>query len=75
MLFSLTLALAVFRVLANHPDHSAPMNDLALHANFLYRCPDFHRNLLRLLARLAEAAGLKTPALRLNLNLLQKLPG
>jgi hypothetical protein len=42
MLFSLTLALTVFRVLANHPDHAAPMNDLALHADFLDRCPDFH---------------------------------
>src|ERR1700728_2439755 len=42
ILSSLTLALAVFRVLANHANHAAPMNNLALHADFFDRCPDFH---------------------------------
>ena len=34
--FPLTLALAVLRVRTNHANHAAPMNDLALHADFLY---------------------------------------
>jgi len=38
----LSLALAVFRVHANHANHAAPMNDLALHADFLDRCPNLH---------------------------------
>jgi hypothetical protein len=37
------LALFVFLVLANHPHHTAAMDDLALVANFLYRCSDFHK--------------------------------
>jgi hypothetical protein len=41
--FLLALALAVFRVYANHAHHTAPMNDLALHANFLDRCSNLHR--------------------------------
>jgi hypothetical protein len=40
--FLLALALAVFRVDANHAHDAAPMNDLALHTNFLYRCANFH---------------------------------
>ncbi len=38
----LTLALAVLRVYTDHAHHAAPMNDFALHADFLYRGPDFH---------------------------------
>jgi hypothetical protein len=40
--FPLALALAVFRVDANHAHDAAPMNDFALHANFLYRCANLH---------------------------------
>jgi hypothetical protein len=32
----LTLALLVLRVTANHPNHTAPMNDFALIANLFY---------------------------------------
>src|SRR5215472_6149406 len=42
MLFSLSLALAVLRVGANHAHHAAPVDNLALHANFLYRCSNLH---------------------------------
>src|ERR1700675_3364020 len=38
----LSLALAVLGVRTNHAHHAAPMNDLALHADFLYRCPNLH---------------------------------
>jgi hypothetical protein len=38
----LSLALLVFRVGANHPDHAAPMNDLAFVANLFDRCAYFH---------------------------------
>jgi hypothetical protein len=38
----LTLALLVLRVDANHAHHPAPVNDLALVADFLYRCTNFH---------------------------------
>src|SRR5208282_5325048 len=38
----LTLALAVLRIHADHAHHAAPMNDLALHADFLDRCPNLH---------------------------------
>jgi hypothetical protein len=40
--FRLSLALAVLRVDANHPDHAAPMNNLALHANLFNRCANLH---------------------------------
>jgi len=36
------LALLVLRVFADHPDHPAAVDDLALCANFLYRCSDLH---------------------------------
>src|SRR5271154_2123977 len=39
---NLSLALAVLGVRTNHAHHAAPMNDLALHADFLYRCPNLH---------------------------------
>jgi hypothetical protein len=42
IIFSLTLALAVFRVGADHANHSAAVNHFALHANLLYRCPNLH---------------------------------
>src|SRR5579863_10531635 len=32
----------MLRVRTDHANHTAPMNDLALHANLLDRCPDFH---------------------------------
>jgi hypothetical protein len=32
----LTLALLVLRIAANHPNHTAPMNDFALVANLFY---------------------------------------
>jgi len=38
----LALALLVLCVLADHPDHTAAGDDLALDANLLYRCTDFH---------------------------------
>src|ERR1700730_3362127 len=38
----LSLALAVLGVRTDHAHHAAPMNDLALHADFLYRCPNLH---------------------------------
>src|SRR5579863_7908661 len=38
----LSLALAVLRVGTDHAHHAAPMHDLALHADFLYRCPNLH---------------------------------
>jgi hypothetical protein len=66
----LTLALAVLGVHANHPHHAAPMDDLALHANFLDRCSNLHV-LLSCLFRFPctpEDSGLKAPALHSNLN-------
>jgi hypothetical protein len=60
----LSLALAVLGVLANHPHHAAPMDDLALHADFLDRCSNFHL-LLSLFFRFSispEDAGLKPGA-------------
>src|SRR6185437_9604051 len=36
------LALLVLRVFADHPDHPAAVDDLALRANLLYRCSDLH---------------------------------
>src|SRR2546427_1998356 len=39
---SLSLALLVFRVNANHPHHAAPVDHLALVTNFFNRCPYFH---------------------------------
>src|SRR5208282_1569144 len=39
LIFSLALTLPVLWIDANHAHHSAPVNDLALHANFLNRCP------------------------------------
>jgi hypothetical protein len=52
---SLSLALLVFGVLADHPHYAAPVDHLALVANLLYGCPDFHwlnspREFLRSLA-------------------------
>src|SRR3984885_10545183 len=38
----LSLALAVLGVRADYAHHAAPMNNLALHADFLYRCPNLH---------------------------------
>src|ERR1700682_6533646 len=38
----LSLALLVLRVVANNAHYTAPVDDLALVANFLYRCSDFH---------------------------------
>jgi hypothetical protein len=38
----LPLALFVFCVFADHPHHAAARNHLALDANLLYRCPNFH---------------------------------
>ena len=38
----LALALAVLRVYADHAHHAAPMDDFALHTDFLYGGPDFH---------------------------------
>jgi hypothetical protein len=40
---SSALTLLVFRVLANHPHHTLAVDDLALVADFLYRCSDFHK--------------------------------
>src|SRR5258706_5418393 len=42
----LTLTLFVFRVLADHPHYSLAVDDLALIANFLDRCPDLHKSVL-----------------------------
>ncbi len=39
---SLALALLVLCVLADHTNHPAAVDDLALHANLLYRCTDLH---------------------------------
>src|SRR5216684_3248509 len=39
---SLSLALLVLRVAADHSHHAAPMNDLALIANLSDRRPNFH---------------------------------
>jgi hypothetical protein len=38
----LALALLVLRYFANHPHHTAAMDDLALVTNLFYRCPNFH---------------------------------
>src|SRR5690242_8077264 len=38
----LTLALFMFRDYANHPHYTLAVDDLALVANFLYRCSYFH---------------------------------
>jgi hypothetical protein len=38
----LTLALLVLGIAANNAHHAAAVNNLALAANFLNRCPDFH---------------------------------
>jgi hypothetical protein len=43
---TLSLALLVLRVDANHAHHAAPVDDLALVANLFYRCPNFHFLLL-----------------------------
>src|SRR5260370_31128256 len=40
------LSLLVFRILANHPHHTFAVDDLALIANLLYRCPYFHKSVL-----------------------------
>src|SRR6266851_513439 len=42
----LPLSLLVFRILANHPHHTLAVDDLALIANLLYRCPYFHKSVL-----------------------------
>jgi hypothetical protein len=34
----------MLRILADHPHHTLPMDDLALVTNFLYRCSDFHNS-------------------------------
>jgi hypothetical protein len=39
---NLSLALLVFRVLADHTNHPAAVDDLALATNLLYRCTDLH---------------------------------
>src|SRR5579863_6836789 len=41
-----SLSLLVFRILANHPHHTLAVDDLALVANFLHRCPYFHKPVL-----------------------------
>src|SRR5215470_1835275 len=38
----LPLPLLMFRVLADHPHHTAAVNDLALVTDFLYRCSYLH---------------------------------
>jgi hypothetical protein len=38
----LALALLVLCVFADHPDYALAGDDLALYANLLYRCTDFH---------------------------------
>src|ERR1700732_1985799 len=40
--FSLTLALAVLCIHTDHAHHAAPMHNLALHTDFLNRCPYLH---------------------------------
>jgi hypothetical protein len=42
LIAALSLALFVFRVDANHPHHTFAVDDLALVANLLYRCPYLH---------------------------------
>jgi hypothetical protein len=42
----LTLTLLVLGVLADHPHYSLAMDDLALVANLLNRCPDLHKPVL-----------------------------
>jgi hypothetical protein len=44
LLYSLTLALLVFRSFADHTHHTLAVDDLALIADFLYRCSYFHKN-------------------------------
>jgi hypothetical protein len=39
---NLPLALLVFRVDANDPNHAAAVDDLAFVTNLFYRCPYFH---------------------------------
>jgi hypothetical protein len=51
------LALFVFWVGADYPDHATAMNDLAFVANLFYRCSYFHDNAL--LAHPRKTAGLK----------------
>jgi hypothetical protein len=41
---SLPLSLFVFGIRANHPHHTLAVDDLALIANFLYRCSYFHNS-------------------------------
>src|SRR5581483_5767011 len=41
---TLPLPLLVLRVFADHAHHAAAVDDLALVANFLYRCPNLHKN-------------------------------
>jgi hypothetical protein len=43
----------VLGVFTDHTHDAAPMNDLALHADFLHRCPNFHVSLV--LAALGDA--------------------
>src|SRR5258706_2960418 len=38
---ALSLTLLMFGILANHPHHTLALDDLALIANFLYRCSNF----------------------------------
>ena len=40
----LALALLMLRVLADHPHHTAAMDDLALVTNLLYRCTYLHND-------------------------------
>jgi hypothetical protein len=47
---SLPLALFVFRDDADHPHYTLAVDDLALVANFLYRCSYFHKPSLQLAA-------------------------
>jgi hypothetical protein len=64
----LALALAVLGVDANHAHHSAPMNDLAFHTDLFYRGPNLHFFLRPFCKDKSKSAGLKAPALHLNLN-------
>jgi hypothetical protein len=54
----------MFRVDADHPHHTFAVDDLALVANFLYRCPYFHNLLV-----LTTPPGLARPDSRGRLSL------
>jgi hypothetical protein len=43
-LTALSLPLFVLRIGTDHSHHTTAVNNLALIANFLYRCSNFHKN-------------------------------